>query len=265
MDNLWKSRRGGWTFRLFRRYAERYMSRHFHAVRLARDGYRPDFHMTGPIVVVMNHPSWWDPLMGMVLSGLWPDRARHFAPIEADYLAKYPFFERLGFFGIDSTSLGGARSFLRRGEAALADPDGVLWVTSQGRFADARERPVGLAGGVGHLVDRIGGGFVLPLALEYVFWSERTPEALARFGSPIRVNEAAAASSPAVWTARFERALQATQDVLAVDAMSRDPARFETLVSGRSGVGGIYDGWRRLKAAVHGRRFVAAHGDRTER
>ncbi len=238
------------------------MARHFHAVRLARDGYRPDARSTGPVVVIMNHPSWWDPLTGLVLTGLWPERARHYAPIEAAYLARYPFLERLGFFGIESASLGGSRVFLGRSRAALADPDTVLWVTSQGRFADIRERPVGLKNGVGHLFGRNVCGLVLPLALEYVFWSERTPEVLARFGLPIHVHGARQFSSPAAWTARFAKALASTQDALAVDAMSRDPGRFETLLKGRAGIGGIYDGWRRVKAAASGQRFIAEHGQR---
>ena len=29
----------------------------------------------GPLIVVLNHPSWWDPLVGLVLAELIPDRA----------------------------------------------------------------------------------------------------------------------------------------------------------------------------------------------
>ncbi|RUP23196.1 MAG: glycerol acyltransferase, partial [Methylobacterium sp.] len=46
---------------------------------------------------------------------------------------------------------------------------------------------------------------------------------------------------------------------LSADVISRDPARFRTLVSGRKGVGGLYDLWRRLAARLSGRRFDAAH------
>jgi hypothetical protein len=102
----------------------------------------------------------------------------------------------------------------------------------------------------------------LPLALEYAFWEERTPEALERFGPPIPLGGPGRSSSPAEWTARFERALEATQDELAVDAISRDPARFETMLRGSAGVGGWYDAWRRFRAVARGRRFVAEHGDR---
>jgi hypothetical protein len=36
------------------------------------------------------------------------------------------------------------------------------------------------------------------------------------------------------------------------------------LVSGRAGVGGVYDGWRRLGAWVRGERFRAEHATPTE-
>jgi hypothetical protein len=37
--------------------------------------------------------------------------------------------------------------------------------------------------------------------------------------------------------------------------MSRDPARFVTLIDGTTGVNFIYDSWRYLKALVRGERF----------
>jgi hypothetical protein len=41
--------------------------------------------------------------------------------------------------------------------------------------------------------------------------------------------------------------------------MSRDPARFDTLLIGNAGIGGVYDFWRRIKAGIRGERFTAAH------
>ena len=197
-----------------------------------------------------------------ILSELWSDRARHYAPIDRAGLEKYPSLERLGFFGVEPGTCRGGLAFLRRGLAVLSDPDSVLWVTAQGRFADPRERPTRLKEGIGHLVQRLRIGLVVPLALEYVFWDERTPEALVRFGHPISLAGDERMSSPPAWTARLERALEQTQDALAGDAISRDPSRFETILTGAAGVGGVYDAWRRVRAAARGERFIAAHGHR---
>jgi len=48
--------------RWFRRYARRYLARHFHAVRLARQTL-PDLG-AGPTLIILNHPSWWGPAGG---------------------------------------------------------------------------------------------------------------------------------------------------------------------------------------------------------
>jgi hypothetical protein len=136
----------------------------------------------------------------------------------------------------------------------------VLWVTAQGEFSDVRTRPLGLRSGVGHLAARLGRGFVLPVAFEYTFWTERTPEALVRIGPAVDVAEAPGRGGRE-WTARIEQALTATLDGLSADAISRDPARFTPLLGGAVGVGGVYDGFRRVRAWLTGRRFRPAHAD----
>jgi 1-acyl-sn-glycerol-3-phosphate acyltransferase len=243
----------------FRWYAGRYLRKHFHAVRVSAAGLPPQLPAS-PAVVVLNHPSWWDPLMGCVLSLRYPDR-EPFIPMDAAGLAKYPFLGKLGFFGVETGSLRGAARFLRTAEAILARPKAMLWVTAQGKFTDPRVRPTGLQSGVGHLAHRIGEGVILPLALEYPFWSERTPEALARFGEPIDVSRNRDWSARD-WTEFIGRELGATQDALAEEASSRDPSKFVTLIDGRVGVGGVYDLWRRARAWLTGRRFDPRHGER---
>jgi 1-acyl-sn-glycerol-3-phosphate acyltransferase len=251
---------------LFARYGARYLARHFHAVRLARAG-RPDPRALHgrPLVVFLNHPSWWDPMVGIQLTRLFPGRT-HYCPMDAAALEKYRFFARLGLFGIEPGTARGARRFLAAGEEVLARPETVLWVTAGGRFADPRQRPVRLQAGLGHLLARRPrrssppDAAVLPLALEYPFWDERSPEALARFGPAIDPDSELETETPGGWTDLLERRLAALQDALAADALSRDPARFEVLVGGAAGVGGVYDLWRRFRARLHGEVFHPEHG-----
>jgi 1-acyl-sn-glycerol-3-phosphate acyltransferase len=233
-------RRSPWLIRLFRHYVLRYLPRHFRAVRLSWHGNAPRLP-DGPVAVVLNHPSWWDPLICLVLSGLFPGR-RHYAPIDAAALKRYRFFGRLGFFGVERGRFRGARDFLRIGRAILDQPDSILWVTAQGRFADARDRPVRLAPGLGHLLERAGGGTVVPLAMELVFWDERLPEALAYFGEPVAVEGGV---SSAECTVLLERALEAAQDALAAQTRRRDQAEFRTLLGKDGRVRPEPDGGRR--------------------
>ena len=244
---------------LFSAYGERYVARSFHAVRLSRaDRPDPEALRGRALAVCLNHPSWWDPMICMMLAlRLFPER-RHYVPIESAALERYRFFSKLGFFGVDGT-LRGTRRFLETGRCILEQPDAVLWTTPQGRFADPRERPVRLLPGLGRLLAHsTAEAQVLPLALEYPFWDERFPEALARFGQPIPLP--VQGMDTADWTHVLGRRLQAAQDGLASDALTRDPARFELLNKGKVGVGLTYDLWRRFRAKVRGERFRAGHG-----
>lgn len=244
---------------LFSRYGAGYLARNFHAVRLSR-AERPDRGAlrARPLIVYLNHPSWWDPMMCLLLARrIFPER-RHFGPMDAAGLEKYKFFGKLGFFGIEPGTARGARRFLGVSQALLEQPDTALWITAGGHFADPRERPVRLRPGLGHLIHRLDRVSILPLALEYPFWEERFPEALARFGEVQHVR--GEALSPSGWTELLEDRLAATQDALAAESLERDPARFEALVGGRAGVGGVYDVWRRFQARLRGRSFHPEHG-----
>jgi 1-acyl-sn-glycerol-3-phosphate acyltransferase len=244
------ARRSPFLCRLFRTYLRRYVRNHFHAVRLA--GELPPIP-DGPLLVVCNHPSWWDPLVGLLLA----DRLGRalYAPMEAAALDRYRFFTRLGVFGV-APGPAGARAFLRTGRAILETPGTALAVTAQGRFVDPRERPVRLMPGVGHLAHGVGRGTVLPVALEYPFWNERLPEALVRYGPPLTITPGV---TPGDWARRMAVSLEATQDALAAAAGTRDPKRFQAVLGGRVGVGGVYDRWRRVTAWATGRRFHPAH------
>jgi 1-acyl-sn-glycerol-3-phosphate acyltransferase len=250
-------RRWPWLIRGFRKYACRYVRRHFHAVRLSKSGAAFP-NSDGPILVVLNHPSWWDPMIGIVLSRAWADRDQ-FAAIDATAVQKYRFFSKLGFVGVNTKSLRGAAQFLRDGCDILTQPRCVFWVTAQGRFTDVRKRPLALQSGVGHLAARLQSGIVLPVALEYVFWAESTPEALVRLAEPLRIAEHPGLSGRQ-WTALIEESLTRNLDALSAEAIRRDPAAFTELLSGKTGVGGVYDAWRRLKSWLRGQKFDASHG-----
>lgn len=234
----------------------RRMRRTFHALRLAGPGW-PALPADRPAVVCLNHPSWWDAALLIVL---WTTRFRDrpgYAPIDAAMLRRYRFMARIGMFGIEP-GRAGAATFLRTGERLLRTPGTMLWITAEGAFTDPRRRPVRFRAGLAHLVRRVPEALVVPLALEYPFWNESTPEALARFGEPVEA-AAFAGRSPEEITAALERRLEATMDALALDAQSRDPGRFVTLLDGRAGVGGVYDLWRRARAWTRGRRFDPRH------
>lgn len=240
--------------RFFTGVMRRQIRRGFRALRLARPGL-PALPPDAPLVVYANHPSWWDPAVFIVLAeALFPDRAGY-GPMEAEALERYRFMKRIGLFGVTPGTAAGAARFLRTGRRILADPRRMLWVTAQGSFVDPRVRPLRLQPGIAHLMSRVPGAVALPLALEYPFWSEKRPEALAAFGTPVT----APGMPPDALAAALARALEAAQDDLAARAMARDPAAFVRILGGRAGVGGVYGRWQALRAAAGGRRQAPDH------
>ena len=244
--------------RWFTRYTRWYLRQHFHAVHLSSDP-PPAVPAETPLVVYANHPSWWDPLLCLLARDVFFPRRRSFAPIEAAMLERYRFFAKLGFFGVEPNTARGAVRFLQTGQAILEQPDTALWLTPEGRFRDVRERPLQFKAGLGHLASRVPRAVFLPLAIELVFWDERTPEALLRFGAPVTW-PAGTGLDPEAGTARLATELAATMDQLADAARPRNPAAFRVLLRGGAGVGGVYDGWRRIRSWLRGEPFQPEHG-----
>ena len=217
----------------------------------------------GPMVVYLNHASWWDPLIGLLLARrFWPAR-QHYAPIDAAQLKRYRILSRIGFFGVEPGTTRGAAIFLRNATAILESADATLWITSEGQFRDPRSRPVQLRPGVAHLAHRIEQVSFVPLAIEYPFWEERFPEVLCRFGKAID-SSAIAGEKPNTtddWMTLLAGAMQVNQDALASESMARRAEAFQTILGGRAGVGGIYDTWRWAMAKMKGERFQKQHGD----
>jgi 1-acyl-sn-glycerol-3-phosphate acyltransferase len=245
--------------RLFGWYARHYLRKHLHALR-GRIPALPAIDSDVPVIVYLNHASWWDPLVAIIVAREFFPNRLHYAPIDAEGLSKYRFLSRIGFFGIEPGTVRGARRFLGTASTVCSSPSAALWLTPQGRFADPRERPVRLEPGLGHLLCRLDRAFVLPLAVEYPFWEERTAEALALAGRPLTVdtNERHTAEQ---WNTRLAELLEAAQDELAALSRARDSGSFKTIVAGRAGVGAIYDFWRAAKSFLRGQRFQRSHGD----
>jgi hypothetical protein len=76
---------------------------------------------------------------------------------------------------------------------------------------------------------------------------------LARFGEEIPTGDADLAAAD--WTPILEEGLEASLDALSAEALARDTARFEVLLGGSAGVGGVHGAWHRLKARFQGERF----------
>jgi len=242
---------------LFTVYLHWYVGRHFHAIRVANAARFPS--VTGPTIAYSNHASWWDPLALILFSRYFLPTSDHYGPMDGTALKHYGFLRKLGLFPIELGTSRGAVQFLRAAEEILSRSGSVLWVTPEGRFTDMRTRPVVFRPGLAALVARLGACTLVPMAAEYTFWDERLPEILICCGQPIRVSEGRQQSTEE-WNEQMCAALADTQDELAALAKLRDPANFETILSGRLGISGVYGGWKRLLALLTGRDYQPSHG-----
>ncbi len=254
----------GWLQNGFHRFLAKYLRRHFHSIAMTRDSL-PRVHVPAdqPLLVLANHPSWWDPLTAHFLNQrLFPQR-QFYAPIDAAALQQYRVFAKLGFYGVQMNSIAGAAAFLKQSKSVLTSESTSLWLTPEGRFADARDHSAELMPGMAHLCSRMQRGWVLPFAIEYVFWEERLPECLCRIGEPVNVAEHPNVSK-ADWQAMLTDRMRANQTLLGEFAIARDSDAFENVLAGVRGAGFVYDSMRRLKALATGGRFQASHGKKLQ-
>jgi 1-acyl-sn-glycerol-3-phosphate acyltransferase len=244
----------GMMLRFFRRVVRRYFKRHFRAV-MVQHGERLA-GMEGPLIVYGNHSSWWDPMVSVLLGEILLPERRHYAPMDAAALRRYPILGKLGMFGVEMSSPRGAAGFLRTSRAIL-ESRGVVWITPQGRFVDPREAVLGFKPGLEALVGRVPGVRAVPLAIEYTFWDERLPETL------LRVGEAVVGGAETT-TAELEAALGKVMAELKVASLARDARAFEVLVTGGRGTGGFYAAGRRLRSWMTRRPVAVDHTVRGE-
>jgi hypothetical protein len=237
---------------------ERSLAGGFNATRVAKETPIPAPD-TPRLVLYTNHPAWWDAVLYVFLARRVFANRPVFSPMEASMLERYGFMGRMGAFGVARGSIQAALDFRAASTVIFERPDNFMIIACQGRFADVRERPLRVEGGIAHLPDVAAGITFAPLAIEYVPWQEKRPECLLRFGETIS-GDALAEMTPARRLAHLETALETTMSSLARLAIARDPEAFETLLTGQRGVNPIYDTWRRLRAWIAGRAFHPEHG-----
>jgi 1-acyl-sn-glycerol-3-phosphate acyltransferase len=243
---------------LFAVYSRLHVHRHFHSVRILQDGL-PPADVPTPLLIYLNHASWWDPLICLLLARYFFPERNSYAPIDADMLHRYGFFKHLGFYGINLHSKIRAKEFVSVSSALLTSAMNAIWLTPQGRFADVRKRPLELQPGIGYLATALSRVCFLPLAIEYSFWTEPRPEVLLCFGEPITPG-ISTDRQPGAWTKYFGRQLEAAQQKLATRAMARESGDWMFLERGADGITPLYDASRWLQSRVLRRPNVRGHG-----
>lgn len=230
--------------------------RRFHAVRLARENadlLAEAAAHPAPVIVAFNHPSWWDPMVAVLLARRFMPEREHLAPIDAAALRTFGFFRRLGVFGIDPDDPASLRAMAEHvGERFRRNPCTTLWITPQGRLTDPRVE-VRIRPGAAALAAQHPGARVIAAAVEYVFWGHPKPEVLIRL-EPCEP-DGGGAGRTAAWHRAMQGAMRRSAEALAELAIARDPRPFRLLVGRERGgdeVNPLYDLWLRLRGRSAG-------------
>lgn len=239
--------RSEWRWRAFLAYAGAFVGRHFGGVYQRPRGAPsvvPGMNGCRRVVVVMNHPSWWDPLIAMLASSAWFGRVPAFGGMSAPELERYPFFRKLGIFPIRRGN-SGARDWVDALHAIGRCERSVLWTTPQGRFVDVRDRGVPLMRGIAMAGEPVEGCYFLPVAVEYVVGRSRLPAVYLQAGEPLEAQAFMGMGRDAV-ARTLQQAMESEQDRLANWIRRGEVSEWELIRRGGAGLGSVYGWWRRL-------------------
>ncbi len=220
-----RSRLFGWWFA---RQVEGRIRRMFREVRVAGLAETAALLGRGPVLVVSNHTSWWDPMFAILaVWRLW--RADGYALMEAKNLRRLPFLGRVGGFGVDREVPGDAEEALRYGAALLDRSGRLVWVFPQGRERPLSEPLEAFKLGAARLALYARQRAIVPVALRYEFGATEQPVMWVACGAPFAYADdpavGAAAQHAAVATEllRIDRAICAGEG--AADFVSLWPPR----------------------------------------
>lgn len=177
------ARKRAWFRRWFAGHVAGRMRRAFETVRVAGLQHLRDALASGPVVVVSNHVSWWDPMVALVLT----ERVvpcDSYAMMDERNLRRLPFLGLIGGFGVDLTSASDGAAVIRYAARLLDGPGRAVWVFPQGRERPHTERPLGFRAGSAE-VARVAKAATVPLALRYEFMHTERPHLLVDVGEAL--------------------------------------------------------------------------------
>ncbi len=167
----------------------------------------------GPVLIVSNHTSWWDPLVVLYLTEH-VLRCDGHAMMDAVNLRRLPFFAMVGAFGVDLENPSDGASAIRYAARLLNAPGRMVWVFPQGRERPVTERPLGFRAGSAE-VARVAKCVTVPIGLRYEHRGSERPELWMSIGEAIPWTKdvaAGRAAHEAAVTSRLERLEEAMRE-----------------------------------------------------
>lgn len=192
-----------------------------------------------PIIFCMTHSGWFDGHIAAVLN---KRVFKHdaYLMMEEPNLARYFFFTWAGVFGIDRDHPRNALASIHYiSDILKSGPNKALWMFPQGIMRHPDARPIKAFGGAANIARRVGGCYIVPVAIRYDFTVDQAPGAFVRIGPPIISNANMTRDSREV-TQELGEALEVEADQLHSDVTEYNTRAYERILAGR---GSINKGW----------------------
>ncbi len=151
-----------WANRIFWIYLKRILKSDFHAIKLCDKSVHPQ----GSVLMLQNHISWWDGFFTYALHNTVLKRKYHVMMLD-EKLNEYPFFMKLGAFGIDKTNPRSMVETFNYIHEIMGDPKNLLNFFPQGKIYNSLS-PIELETGYRKLIDKYESNtMILYSAIEY--------------------------------------------------------------------------------------------------
>jgi chlorobactene lauroyltransferase len=194
----------------------------------------------GPLIFYLNHPSWWDGYMALVLNRMvLGNRFQAFCMMDERELRRYRFFTWIGAFSVnrqDARSAMDSVAYISR--LLAARPDRALAIFPQGEITPNDRRPLMMFSGMARVAQRAGGATLWPVALRYEFRGQQRPEVFIRAGP---AHHARADIDARALLAEAGVRLTAACDALRDEVTDGQLEGYRVLLRGRPGPDKIFD------------------------
>lgn len=179
------ARSSKWGSWLFTCYLNRLFRRSFHVIRFSGAYAQLEKAESYPCILYSNHQTWWDGLLE------WPVithfRLNHLLMMEEKNLRRFPFFRRVGVFGVDLDSRSGRSAGLLYAIRGLRDGADrrTLILYPQGELLPSHEGWRPFQPGLEKILRAVPGSRAIPVAKHLRMGRYPKPEVILHFGAPV--------------------------------------------------------------------------------
>ncbi|MFA9557967.1 lysophospholipid acyltransferase family protein [Evansella sp. AB-rgal1] len=212
---------------VFSVYNKRLLRRHFHRICLMKHWDKP----TNPAIFLVNHSSWWDPLVLFYLNTSFLETDA-IAMMSEEGLTRFPFFRKIGAFSISQTSRKSIIRSLNYASEQISEGKSVF-IFPQGKEIHLEKRPLSFFSGAAYLSEKHPTIPVIPITFYHSLCHYQLPEWYITIGEAIRVPNF---RNRKEGTNEFEKRMESQLDELRVLVIEEKKDTFTTILQGKTGV-----------------------------